>query len=139
MVNFIQEFEQEQANKINEARGGLDKFVPNFKVGDSVRVKYKITEGTTTRLQAFVGIVIARSKSFSHYSATFTVRKISDGVGVERKFALYSPLVAGIELVKQGVVRRAKLYYIRNLTGKASRIKEKLDFLIEDKTGVSGS
>ncbi len=134
MVNHILEFEQGQAKKINEARGGLEKFVPNFKVGDSVRVKYKITEGTTTRLQAFVGIVIARSKSFSHYSATFTVRKISDGIGVERKFALYSPLVASIELVKQGVVRRAKLYYIRNLTGKASRIKEKLDFLIEDKS-----
>lgn len=139
MVNFIQKFEQEQVNKINEARGGLDKFVPNFKVGDSVRVKYKITEGTTTRIQAFVGIVIARSKSFSNYSATFTVRKISDGIGVERKFALYSPLVAGIELVKQGVVRRAKLYYIRDLTGKASRIKEKLDFLTDDKSEATGA
>jgi large subunit ribosomal protein L19 len=137
MVNLIQEFEKEQANKINEARGGLDKFVPNFKVGDSVKVKYKITEGTTTRLQAFAGIVIARSKSFSNYSATFTVRKISDGIGVERKFTLYSPLISNIELVKQGVVRRAKLYYLRNLTGKASRIKEKMDFLIDAKSEES--
>jgi len=137
MVNLIQEFEKEQANKINEARGGLDKFVPDFKVGDSVKVKYKITEGTTTRIQVFVGIVIARSKSFDNYNATFTVRKMSSGIGVERKFALYSPLVSGIEVVKQGVVRRAKLYYLRNLTGKASRIKEKLDFLVESDTAAA--
>lgn len=129
MTNLIEKFNSDQAAKINGARGGLEKFIPNFKVGDTVKVKYKITEGTTTRTQLFVGLVIARSKSFANYNATFTVRKISSNVGVERKFAIYSPLVAGIEVAKQGVVRRAKLYYLRNLTGKSSRIKEKLDFL----------
>jgi large subunit ribosomal protein L19 len=97
--------------------------------GDTVKVKYKITEGATTRIQVFIGVVIARTKSFSNYNATFTVRKMSGNIGVERKFTLYSPLIAGIEISKQGVVRRAKLYYLRNLTGKASRIKEKLDFV----------
>ena len=129
MVNLIQEFEKRQVNKINESRGGLDKFTSNFNVGDTIKVKYKITEGSVVRLQAFIGVVIARSKSFSHYSSTFTVRKMgSNNIGVERKFALYSPLISEIELMKQGVVRRAKLYYLRNLTGKAARIKEKLDF-----------
>ncbi len=129
MTNLIEQFNIDQASKINETRGGLDKFIPDFKVGDTVKVKYKITEGATTRIQLFMGVVIAKSKSFNNYNATFTVRKISSGVSVERKFPLYSPLLAGIELAKQGVVRRAKLYYLRNLTGKASRIKEKLDFL----------
>lgn len=127
MSNLIQQFEKNQLGRIKELRPNLN--IPAFKVGDSLRVKYKITEGTTTRLQAFAGIVIARSKNLENYNATFTIRKISDGVGVERKFALYSPLVAEIELTKKGTVRRAKLYYLRNLTGKASRIKEKLDFL----------
>jgi large subunit ribosomal protein L19 len=135
MTNLIEQFNSKQAKAINDARGGLDKFISNFKVGDTVRVKYKITEGTTTRIQVFMGVVIARSKSFANYNAAFTVRKISSGVGVERKFMLYSPLLAGVELAKQGVVRRAKLYYLRNLTGKASRIKEKLDFITE--TSVS--
>jgi large subunit ribosomal protein L19 len=129
MTNLIEQFNIDQANQINESRGGLDKFIPNFKVGDTVRVKYKITEGSTTRIQVFMGVVIARSKSFKNYNSTFTVRKMSSGVSVERKFTLYSPLIAGVEIAKKGVVRRAKLYYLRNLTGKASRIKEKLDFL----------
>lgn len=127
---LLKDFEKAQIEKINSARPEL-KIIPDFKVGDTVKVKYKITEGNTTRLQAFIGIVIARSKSFSNYSASFTVRKISSGVGVERKFFLYSPLVSSVELTKQGVVRRAKLYYLRDLTGKASRIREKLDFLNE--------
>ena len=109
-----------------------ENFLPKFKVGDTIKVKYNITEGAANRVQVFMGVVIARSKSFSNYNSTFTVRKISSGVGVERKFMLYSPLVVGVELVKQGVVRRAKLYYLRNLTGKASRIKEKLDFTVEE-------
>jgi len=134
MTNLIEQFNIDQASKINELRGGLSKFIPEFKVGDTVKVKYKITEGTTTRIQIFMGVVIAKSKSFSNYNSTFTVRKISSGVGVERKFPLYSPLISGVELAKQGVVRRAKLYYLRNLTGKASRIKEKLDFLNEAKS-----
>ena len=133
MTNLIEQFNIDQALKINEARGGLNNFMPNFKVGDTVKVKYKITEGSTTRIQVFMGVVISKSKSFSNYNSMFTVRKVSSGIGVERKFPLYSPLIAGIEMVKQGVVRRAKLYYLRNLTGKASRIKEKLDFMIETK------
>jgi large subunit ribosomal protein L19 len=127
MSNIISSFEQEQVKKIVASRG--EAFTKEVKVGDSVSVKYKITEGTNTRIQAFNGIVIARSKSLAHYSATFMVRKISSGVGVERKFHYHSPLIAGIDILKHGVVRRAKLYYLRNLTGKASRIKEKMDFL----------
>lgn len=128
MTNILLKFAKEQAEKIQQTRGFE---LPNFKVGDTVTVKYKITEGGTTRIQAFKGVVIARTKAVSNYCATFTVRKISSGVGVERKFPLYSPLLAGVEIAKQGVVRRSKLYYLRNLTGKASRIKEKLDFLVE--------
>lgn len=126
MKNIISDFNQKQLQKIQENSGYV---IPNFKAGDTVSVKYKITEGDTTRLQAFNGVVIARTKSTNNYNATFTVRKISSGIGVERKFNLYSPLLAGIEVLKQGDVRRAKLYYLRNLTGKASRIKEKLDYL----------
>ena len=126
MKNVLENFAKEQVSKIKESR----KFdIPAFKVGDTINVKYKITEGGTTRIQAFKGVVLAKTKSEDNYNATFTVRKISSGVGVERKFPLYSPLLAGIEVLKQGVVRRAKLYYLRSLTGKASRIKEKLDFL----------
>jgi len=126
MKNIIKEFEQEQLKIAKEAKGSN---IGNFNVGDTVSVKYKINEGGTVRLQAFNGIVIARTKSKDNYNATFTVRKISSGVGVERKFALYSPLLTAIEVLKQGDVRRAKLYYLRKLTGKASRIKEKLAFI----------
>lgn len=125
MTNLLLDFAKTQVEKIKQNRG-FD--IPSFKVGDTVSVKYKITEGTTTRLQAFKGVVIARTKDSNNYNATFTVRKISDGVGVERKFPLYSPLLAGVEVLKQGIVRKSKIYYLRNLTGKASRIKEKLDF-----------
>ena len=134
MKNFIADFAKGQVEKIKESRSFE---VPNFKVGDSVSVKYKITEGATTRIQAFNGVVIARSKDTSNYAATFTVRKISSGVGVERKFPIYSPLIAGIEVTKQGIVRRAKLYYLRQLTGKAARIKEKLDFDSKSKKEAS--
>lgn len=125
MTNFLLDFAKNQVQKITESRGFE---IPHFNAGDTVSVKYKITEGTTTRLQAFNGVVIAKSKKKSNYAATFTVRKISSGIGVERKFPLYSPLIADIKVLKRGVVRRAKLYYLRSLTGKASRIKEKLDF-----------
>ena len=126
MTNLLSNFAEEQVKKIKESRGFE---LASFKVGDTVSVKYKITEGGTTRIQAFKGVVIARTKDISNYAATFTVRKISSGVGVERKFVVYSPLISGIEVLKQGVVRRSKLYYLRSLTGKASRIQEKLDFL----------
>lgn len=131
MKNILADFASEQIKRIKEARGAE---LSNFKVGDTVSVKYKITEGATTRIQAFNGIVIAKSKNISNYTATFTVRKISSGIGVERKFTVYSPLLVSVDILKQGVVRRAKLYYLRNLTGKASRIKEKLDFFV--KSGV---
>ena len=131
MKNLLSNFTKEQVAKIKESRGVE---FPSFKVGDTISVKYKISEGGNTRIQAFNGVVIARTKSITNYAATFTVRKVSSGVGVERKFTFYSPLLAGIEVLKQGVVRRAKLYYLRKLTGKASRIKEKLDFFV--KAGV---
>jgi large subunit ribosomal protein L19 len=131
MKNLLSNFAKEQVKKIQETRGFE---LPKFKVGDTVSVKYKITEGANTRIQAFNGVVIAKTKNVSNYSSTFSVRKISSGIGVERKFPIHSPLLAGVEILKQGVVRRAKLYYLRTLTGKASRIKEKLDFL--DKAGV---
>ena len=126
MKNIIKEFEQSQLKIIKEANG---KSIAKFNVGDTVSVKYRINEGGTIRIQAFNGTVISRTKGENHYCATFTVRKISSSIGVERKFVLYSPLIAGVELLKQGDVRRAKLYYLRKLTGKASRIKEKLDFM----------
>jgi large subunit ribosomal protein L19 len=132
MKNALSNFAGEQIKKIKETRGFE---MPKFKVGDTVSVKYKINEGENTRVQAFNGMVIAKTKNpETNYAATFTVRKISSGVGVERKFPFYSPLLANVEILKQGVVRRAKLYYLRNLTGKASRIREKLDFL--DQAGV---
>lgn len=123
MKNFLSNFAKEQVQKTLATRK-----LPKFKVGDTVNVKYKITEGGTTRIQAFKGIVIARTKDESNLSASFTVRKISSNIGVERKFMIYSPLLSAVEVLKQGVVRRSKLYYLRSLTGKASRIKEKLDF-----------
>lgn len=125
MKKIISDFAQEQVKKIKDLRQFE---LVKFGVGDTVGVKYKITEGSNTRIQTFNGIVIAKTKDESNYAATFTVRKISSGIGVERKFLLYSPLLAGIEILKRGTVRRAKLYYLRSLTGKASRIKEKLDF-----------
>jgi large subunit ribosomal protein L19 len=125
MKNLLSNFAKEQVTRLSESRGFE---MPDFKIGDTVSVKYKITEGANTRIQAFNGIVIAKTKAVSNYCATFTVRKVSSGIGVERKFTRYSPLLAGVEVLKQGVVRRAKLYYLRELTGKAARIKEKLDF-----------
>ena len=102
------------------------KDLPEFAAGDTISVYYKIKEGTKERIQQFQGVVIQRRNSGT--AETFTVRKISSGIGVERKFMLYSPLVSEVEILKKGVIRRAKLYYLRKLTGKASRIKEKLDF-----------
>ncbi len=97
--------------------------IPAFRPGDTVRVQVKVVEGTRERLQAFEGLVIARSGGSSR--ETFTVRRISYGVGVERTFPVHSPRVDKIEVVRRGVVRRAKLYYLRDLKGKAARIKEK--------------
>ena len=97
--------------------------IPAFRPGDTVRVQVKVVEGTRERLQAFEGLVIARSGGSSR--ETFTVRRISYGIGVERTFPVHSPRVDKIEVIRRGVVRRAKLFYLRDLKGKAARIKEK--------------
>ena len=97
--------------------------VPQFEVGDTVKVYVKVVEGTRERLQAFEGIVIAKKNGGVRES--FTVRRVSFGIGIERTFQLHSPRVDKIELVRHGKVRRAKLYYLRALTGKKARIKER--------------
>ncbi len=99
------------------------KDVPPFRAGDTVRVNVRVKEGDKERLQAFEGVVIARKGE--GVSKTFTVRKISNGVGVERIFPLHSPMLESVSVVRRGRVRRAKLFYLRELTGKATRIKEK--------------
>lgn len=102
----------------------MGKEVPDFSPGDSIVVQVRVKEGARERLQAFEGVVIAKRNR--GLNSAFTVRKISHGEGVERVFQTYSPLVAGIEVKRRGDVRRAKLYYLRGLTGRAARIKEKL-------------
>jgi large subunit ribosomal protein L19 len=97
--------------------------IPDFRAGDTVRVYAKVVEGSRERIQLFEGVVIRRRGS--GISATYTVRKISSGVGVERTFPLHSPRVSKIEVIRHGRVRRAKLYYLRSLRGKAARIPEK--------------
>ncbi|HEY9517315.1 MAG TPA: 50S ribosomal protein L19 [Gemmatimonadaceae bacterium] len=97
--------------------------IPPFRPGDTVRVNVRVKEGEKERLQAFEGVCIARRGS--GVSQTFTVRKISSGVGVERIFPLHSPMIGGIAVVRRGRVRRAKLYYLRNVSGKAARIRER--------------
>ncbi|HET9746999.1 MAG TPA: 50S ribosomal protein L19 [Chitinophagaceae bacterium] len=99
------------------------KEIPSFKSGDNVTVNYKIVEGNKERIQSFKGDVIKRQGTGA--TASFTVRKISDGVGVERLFPLYSPNIESIEVNKSGRVRRAKLYYMRSRSGKSARIREK--------------
>lgn len=100
----------------------IKKDVPDFNIGDTVRVYVKVVEGDRERLQAYEGIVIARKNGSIRES--FTVRRISFGVGVERTFPIHSPRIDRIEVVRKGKVRRAKLYYLRDLTGKAARVKE---------------
>ncbi len=116
-MNLIQQLEQEEIAR-------LGKTIPDFAPGDTVVVSVKVTEGTRERLQAYEGVVIARRNR--GLNSSFIVRKISNGEGVERTFQLYAPTVASIEVKRRGDVRRAKLYYLRGLTGKAARIKEKL-------------
>jgi large subunit ribosomal protein L19 len=97
--------------------------LPDFRPGDTLRVNVRVREGEKERIQAFEGVCIGRKHG--GVSETFTVRKISGGVGVERIFPLHSPMIGSIEVVRRGRVRRAKLYYLRNLRGKAARIKER--------------
>ncbi|MBP1904210.1 50S ribosomal protein L19 [Paenibacillus turicensis] len=111
-MNILQEITQEQ----------LRKDIPSFRPGDTLKVHVKVIEGTRERIQLFEGVVIKRHGG--GISETFTVRKISNGVGVERTFPLHSPKLDKIEVARRGKVRRAKLYYLRELRGKAARIKE---------------
>ena len=111
-MNIIEQIEKEK----------LKGSVPEFNVGDTVKVSFKVIEGTKERIQAFEGIVIARKSS--GIRETFTVRRVSYGIGVERTFPLHSPKVADIKVVRRGKVRRAKLYYLRDLTGKAAKVEE---------------
>ncbi|UCF39681.1 MAG: 50S ribosomal protein L19 [Gemmatimonadota bacterium] len=111
-------------NRLEEVRReGLRSDLPDFRPGDTVRVSVRVREGDKQRLQAFEGVCIGRRGA--GMSETFTVRKVSGGVGVERVFPLNSPTVAGIKVVRPGRVRRAKLYYLRKLSGKAARIRER--------------
>ena len=119
-MNLLVQLEDEQTAKLLAARA-----VPVFAPGDTLRVMVKVVEGSRERLQAFEGVCIARKNGKS--SSSFTVRKISYGEGVERVFPLYSPQIASIEVIRRGAVRRAKLYYLRGLTGKRARIREKVD------------
>ncbi|CAM79462.1 50S ribosomal protein L19 [Orientia tsutsugamushi] len=118
-MNLIKQFEQEQIKKLTQGKS-----IPNFRPGDTVKVNLRIIEGANERIQAYQGVVIARANR--SISSSFTVRKISHGKGIERKFMLYSPLISSIELIKKGVVRRAKLYYLRNLQGRKAKIREKI-------------
>ncbi len=102
--------------------------LPKFPVGATVRVNYRIKEGNKERIQAFEGVVIRKHCGANNNKATFTVRKVVQGYGVERIFPLHSPRIAGIDVLKIGRVRRAKLYYLRQRQGKAARIPEKLRF-----------
>ena len=115
-MNLIAILEAEQI-------AALGKKIPDFKAGDTVKVGYKVTEGTRTRVQAYEGVVIGR-KGGASISGSFTVRKISFGEGVERVFPLYSTNIDSIEVVRRGRVRRAKLYYLRDRRGKSARIVE---------------
>ena len=112
-MNIIEVLEKEQ----------LRSDIPQFAPGDTIRVQARIVEGTRERIQVFEGVVIGRQGT--GVRETFTVRRIASGVGVERLFPVHSPRIAKIEVTRRGIVRRAKLYYLRGLTGKAARIREK--------------
>jgi len=120
-MNTIEQIEKEQLEKLIAERP-----VPDFAPGDTLRVNVKVVEGTSERIQAFEGVCIARKNA--GLNSGFTVRKLSYGEGVERVFPLYSPIIASIDVVRRGDVRRAKLYYLRGLTGKRARIAEKTDW-----------
>ncbi len=118
-MSKLQQIEKKLTAKLMAA-----KKTPEFDAGDTIKVQLKVVEGERVRLQAFEGLCIARSNK--GINSNFTLRKISYGEGVERVFPVHSPLLASIEVTRRGTVRRGKLYYLRNLTGKAARIKEKL-------------
>ncbi|MEX2643327.1 MAG: 50S ribosomal protein L19 [Acetobacterales bacterium] len=117
-MNVVEKLEKQQMERLTQERP-----VPEFAPGDTVRVNVKVVEGTRERVQAFEGVCIARKNA--GLNSAFTVRKLSYGEGVERIFPLFSPVIASIDVVRRGDVRRAKLYYLRGRTGKAARIREK--------------
>ena len=119
-MNVIDQVELQQIEKLT-----AEKSIPDFRPGDTLRVNVKVVEGNRERIQAYEGVCIARKNA--GLNSAFTVRKISYGEGVERVFPLYSPRIDSIVLVRRGVVRRSKLYYLRALRGKAARIKERRD------------
>ena len=119
-MNLIQQIEAEEIAKVMSAAG---KEIPTFRAGDTLRVGVRVVEGERTRVQAYEGVCIARSNK--GIGSNFTVRKMSFGEGVERVFPLYSPNIESITVVRRGVVRRAKLYYLRGRTGKRARIAER--------------
>ena len=117
-MNLMQTLDQEEVKRLLALRA-----VPDFRPGDTVRVSVKVVEGERERVQAFEGVCIARKNA--GINSNFTLRKISYGEGVERVFPLHSPRITAIEVVRRGKVRRAKLYYLRGLKGKAARLKER--------------
>src|SRR5271167_3095862 len=117
-MNLLQQLEQEQVDKLAASRP-----IPEFQPGDTLRVGVKVVEGERERIQVFEGVCIGRKNA--GVNSNFTLRKISYGEGVERIFPVYSPRITAIEVVRRGVVRRAKLYYLRGRTGKAARIVER--------------
>ncbi len=117
-MNMIEQFEQVQIARLTDGKVAVQ-----FAPGDTVKVNVRVVEGSNERIQVYEGVVIARRSA--GISSSFVVRKISHGIGVERKFMLYSPIVQSIDVVRRGAVSRAKLYYLRALRGKAARIKEK--------------
>jgi large subunit ribosomal protein L19 len=120
-MNIIEQLEKEELARLTEKRP-----VPEFSPGDTVIVNVNVVEGNRKRVQAYEGVVIAKRNR--GLNSSFIVRKISSGEGVERTFQTYSPLLASVEVKRKGDVRRAKLYYLRGRTGKAARIKEKLNY-----------
>ncbi len=118
-MNVIEQLEKEEVARLTEGKA-----IPDFAPGDTVVVNVNVVEGTRKRTQAYEGVVIARRNR--GLNSSFIVRKISSGEGVERTFQLYSPTIASIEVKRKGDVRRAKLYYLRERSGKSARIKEKL-------------
>lgn len=122
-MNLLQQLEKEEVER-------LGKKIPDFSPGDTVVVSVNVVEGERKRVQAYEGVVIAKRNR--GLNSSFIVRKVSSGEGVERTFQTYSPLIAGIELKRRGAVRRAKLFYLRQRTGKAARIREKLTVVDEN-------
>ncbi len=120
-MSILEKFNKKQVEAATEGKD-----IPDFQAGDTVRINVRIIEGDKERIQAFEGVCIARRNR--GINSSFTVRKVSSGEGVERVFPLYSPRLESIKLVRRGDVRRAKLYYMRKLSGRAARIKEKRDF-----------